>query len=348
MVEQNAKQALAMSDDGIVLELGQTRMRGPRRQALGRSARRPAFPRRNAGNGERGGVMERCLVGLIGCNILKSLSPALHEDAFAAAGIKGHYHLMDFDILGDRTDFARLFEAVRLGGFAGTNITYPFKEAVIPLLDEISPEAKQIGAVNTVVIGRDGRTRGENTDRIGFRRAFEETIGKAAVAGQRAVLVGAGGAGRAIAFALIDLGVATLSIHDKDHSRADNLAAELSAHAASIVFESAPDLASAMRGAAGAVNATPIGMHGYPGIPVPEDLIAAKQWIADAIYTPLETRLIANAKRKGCKVMTGGGMCVHQGAELFRAFTGISPDIARMRALFDRACKERDAKLAAA
>ena len=162
--------------------------------------------------------MDRCLVGLIGCNILKSLSPALHEDAFAAAGIKGHYHLMDLDVLGDRTDFAQLFEAVRIGGFAGTNVTFPFKEAVLALLDEISPEAKQIGAVNTVVIGRDGRTRGDNTDRIGFRRAFEETIGKPAVAGQRAVLVGAGGAGRAVAFALIDLGVAKLSIYDKDQS----------------------------------------------------------------------------------------------------------------------------------
>ena len=292
--------------------------------------------------------MDRCLVGLIGCNILKSLSPALHEDAFAAAGIKGHYHLMDLDVLGDRTDFAQLFEAVRIGGFAGTNVTFPFKEAVLALLDEISPEAKQIGAVNTVVIGRDGRTRGDNTDRIGFRRAFEETIGKASVAGQRAVLVGAGGAGRAVAFALIDLGVAKLSIYDKDQARADNLAAELSGHAPTIVFEAATDLAAAMRGAVGAVNATPIGMHGYPGVPIAEELIAAEQWIADVIYTPLETQLIANAKRKGCRTMTGGGMCVHQAAESFRLFTGISPDIERMRALFDRLVKERDAKLAAA
>ena len=138
-----------------------------------------------------------------------------------------------------------MFEAVRIGGFSGTNVTFPFKEAVLALLDEISPEAKQIGAVNTVVIGRDGRTRGDNTDRIGFRRAFEETIGKASVAGQRAVLVGAGGAGRAVAFALIDLGVAKLSIYDKDQARADNLAAELSGHAPTIVFEAASDLAVA-------------------------------------------------------------------------------------------------------
>jgi shikimate dehydrogenase len=292
--------------------------------------------------------MERCLVGLIGCNILKSLSPALHEDAFAAAGVSGHYHLMDLDVLGDRTDFAHLFEAVRIGGFAGTNVTFPFKETVLQLLDEISPEAKQIGAVNTVVIGRDGRTRGDNTDRIGFRRAFEETIGKASVAGERAVLVGAGGAGRAVAFALIDLGVGSLVVYDKDQSRADNLAAELSGHAPQIKFEAASDLGTAMRGAAGAVNATPLGMHGYSGVPISEDLIAPEQWIADVIYTPLETQLIKNAKRKGCRTMTGGGMCVHQAAESFHLFTGMSPDVERMRALFDRLVKERDAKLFAA
>lgn len=292
--------------------------------------------------------MERCLIGLIGCNILKSLSPALHEDAFAAAGIKGHYHLMDLDVLGDRTDFAHLFEAVRTSGFAGVNVTHPFKEAVIPLLDEASPEAQQIGAVNTVVIGRNGRTRGDNTDRVGFRRAFEETIGVSSVAGKRAAVIGAGGAGRAIAFALIDLGAAHVVIHDKAHERAQTFAAELSSHFNKIRCEAARDVADAVRGAAGAVNATPVGMLGYSGTPIPEDLIASDQWIADAVYTPLETALIASARRKGCVAMTGGGMCVHQAGEAFRLFTGVAPDIARMHALFSKVCAARDAKLAAA
>lgn len=292
--------------------------------------------------------MERCLIGLIGCNILKSLSPALHEDAFAAAGIKGHYHLMDLDVLGDRTNFAQLFEAVRIGGFAGINVTHPFKEAVISLLDEVSPEASEIGAVNTVVIGRDGRTRGDNTDRVGFRRAFEETIGVPAVAGKRATVIGAGGAGRAIAFALIDLGAGHVLVHDKDHERAQTLASELSSHFSKVECEAAKDLTKAMRGTAGAVNASPMGMLGYSGTPIPEELIASNQWIADAVYTPLETQLIASARRKGCAVMTGGGMCVHQAAEAFRLFTGIVPDIARMHALFSKVCAVRDAKLAAA
>jgi shikimate dehydrogenase len=219
---------------------------------------------------------------------------------------------------------------------------------VIPLLDEITPEAKQIGAVNTVVIGRDGRTRGDNTDRIGFRRAFEETVGKTAVAGKRAAVIGAGGAGRAIAFALIDLGAAQIVVHDKDQQRAQTLAAELSGHFNAVQCEAAKDVTDAVRGTAGAVNASPVGMLGYSGTPVPEDVIASNQWIADAVYTPLETQLIASARRKSCAVMTGGGMCVHQAAEAFRLFTGVSPDIARMHALFTRACAARDAKLAAA
>lgn len=112
----------------------------------------------------------RALVGLIGANILQSLSPALHEDAFAAAGIRGHYHLMDLDHYPGR----RLDDQLRAAcnaGFAGVNITYPCKEAALPQLNELSAEARSIGAVNTVAIDRHGRTKGYNTDRTGFRRA---------------------------------------------------------------------------------------------------------------------------------------------------------------------------------
>ncbi|MDQ2953593.1 MAG: shikimate dehydrogenase, partial [Pseudomonadota bacterium] len=168
----------------------------------------------------------RVLVGLIGKNILKSLSPALHEDAFAAAKLRGHYHLMDLDTLAGRR-LGDLLNAARTAGFAGLNVTYPCKEAVIPLLDEVSAEARQIGAVNTVTIERSGRTVGYNTDRIGFRRSFEETLGRAAVEGKRTVLVGAGGAGRAVALALLDLGAASVFIHDKDGARAAALVADL-------------------------------------------------------------------------------------------------------------------------
>lgn len=139
--------------------------------------------------------MRGVLVGLIGSNIQKSLSPVLYEDACAQAGLRGPYHLMDLDLLPGRT-LEGLIHAVCTAGFAGTNVTYPCKEAVLPLLDEVSPEARQIGAVNTVTVDGAGRACGHNTDRVGFRRVFEETFGGDAARGRTVLLVGAGGAGR--------------------------------------------------------------------------------------------------------------------------------------------------------
>src|SRR6185436_14553995 len=153
--------------------------------------------------------MSRMLVGLIGANIGQSLSPALHEDAFAALGMVGHYHLMDVDTLPGRR-LEDLLAAARTAGFAGVNVTFPFKEAVIPLLDEVSPEAAEIGAVNTVVFDPARRSTGHNTDRSGFRAAFLAAFGADAVRGKAVLQLGAGGAGRAVAFALRDLGVASL------------------------------------------------------------------------------------------------------------------------------------------
>src|SRR5436190_12296533 len=156
--------------------------------------------------GHDGAAMSgRMLVGLIGSNIGKSLSPALHEDVFAAAGMVGHYHLMDVSVLSGRR-LEDLLAAARTAGFAGLNITHPFKEAVIPLIDSLSPEAAEIGAVNTVVIDKNGRTMGHNTDRSGFRHAFQDELGEASARDKDILLLGAGGAGRAVAFALMDMG----------------------------------------------------------------------------------------------------------------------------------------------
>lgn len=287
----------------------------------------------------------RALIGLIGANILQSLSPALHEDAFAAAGIRGAYHLMDTDVLGGRS-LADLVAAARTVGFLGVNVTFPFKEAVVPLLDALSPEAAQIGAVNTVVIGGDGRMTGHNTDRIGFRRSFEDNIGTAAVAGKTALLVGAGGAGRAVAFALMDLGVGTLVVHDQDAARASALVDNLTTHFGPKRARLAGDPAAALTEAAGVANATPVGMRGIPGNPVPMAAIEARHWVADVIYTPLETELVLAARAKGARAFGGGGMCVHQAAAAFQLFTGLAPDIERMHGVFRAAAAARDARLA--
>jgi shikimate dehydrogenase len=289
----------------------------------------------------------RVLVGLIGANIQRSLSPALFEDFCAALGRSGHYHLMDTDLLAGRR-LEDLLAAARTAGFAGVNVTYPFKEAVLALLDEVSDEARQIGAVNTVTIDRDGATRGYNTDRTGFRQAFEEKFGREAVAGKIAVQVGAGGAGRAVAFALCDLGVATLLVSDKNESQAAGLVAAVSAHLGPQRCRIERDPVAALATAAGLVNATPVGMTGFPGMPISADPIGPRHWVADVIYSPLETELLKAARARGARVMGGAGMCVHQAVEAYRLFTGLTPDVARLHAAFAKAAATRGRLAAAA
>jgi shikimate dehydrogenase len=283
--------------------------------------------------------MNRMLVGLIGANIQQSLSPALHEDAFAAIGLVGHYHLMDIDVLPGR-HLDELLAAARTAGFAGVNVTFPFKEAVIPRLDAVSEEARQIGAVNTVVIDAAGRTTGHNTDRSGFRAAFIEAFGADAARRQAVLQLGAGGAGRAVAFALRDLGVGSLQVYDVDRERARKLCADVGETARPI---DAPEGAAAT--VAGIVNATPVGMQGHPGLPMPPDVVRAGQFVADVIYTPLETDFLKAAKARGARTMGGGGMCVHQAVDAFRHFTGRTPDIDRMKKTFADAAARRSSAL---
>jgi shikimate dehydrogenase len=286
---------------------------------------------------------KRVLVGLIGADITGSLSPAVHEDAFAALGWVGHYHLMDVSLLKNRK-LDELLAAARAAGFAGVNVTFPFKQAVMPLLDQLSPEAAQIGAVNTVVFDKDGRSHGHNTDRTGFRRAFAETYGEAA-RGQEILVLGCGGAGRAVAYALADLGVRRLMLCDRDGARAQALAADLGrtvgAGRCAIVTE--PEAVAPS--VAGIVNATPVGMKGHDGLPMSPEPIAAHQFVCDVIYTPLETAFLDAARRKGARVMGGAGMCVHQAAEAFALFTGHDADLARMRRTFVAAAERRDRSL---
>jgi shikimate dehydrogenase len=287
--------------------------------------------------------MTKILVGLIGANIMKSLSPALYADAFAAAGISGFYHLMDVEQLPGR-DLPQLLDAAKVAGFVGTNVTFPFKQDVLVLLDKIDREAGQIGAVNTVTIAPNGRTVGYNTDCRGWRLNFEEGLGRASAQDATAVLVGAGGAGRAVAVALMELGVASLVLYDRDTGKSVSLKADLAAQYERCRI--ATDLEREVVAADGVVNATPIGMLGFPGNPVPTSGLRANQWASDVIYTPIETAFIKAAAAKGCRILTGGGMCVHQAAESFRLFVGVEPDVERMHRTFAKALALRDKTMA--
>ena len=289
----------------------------------------------------------RMLLGLIGANIMGSLSPALFADAFDAAGIDGFYHLIDVDRLRERR-LTRLLDAVKTAGFVGANITYPFKQDVLPLLDAIDPEAAQIGAINTVAIGPDGRTTGYNFDRRGWRHSFENTLGPDSARDATVVMVGAGGAGRAVAFALMDLGVAVLVVQDRDGARANALCADLAKCYGAARCRTANNIESEIAAADGVVNATQVGMRGFPGNPVPTSALKSSHWVADVIYTPIDTEFVKAATAKGARVMSGDGMCVHQAIEAFRLFTGVAPDVGRLRRAFAAGYELREAAFGAA
>lgn len=277
---------------------------------------------------------QRLLLGLIGSPIAHSASPAMHEAAARAAGLEAHYHLIEVAGAG-RTDLAVMLEGICRLGFAGVNVTFPYKEAVVPLLNALSPEAEAMGAVNTVVVD-DGRLTGHNTDASGFAAAYR-ALNRAD--GDRPVaLIGAGGVGKAIAFALTSCGVTRLRLFDLERDKAAALARLLERRAD---VEVAGSVAAAVEGAAGIVNGTPLGMLPNRDTPVPTGLIQASQWVADAVYYPLWTPLLVAAQKAGATVMTGRELAIRQALDAFRLFTGVEPSERAMSETFDRIMAER-------
>jgi shikimate dehydrogenase len=268
------------------------------------------------------------LAGLIGSGIQASRTPSLHEREGAEQGLRLVYRLVDLETLGVGAQaLPELLTAAERLGFAGLNITYPCKQAVVPLLHDLSPDAQALGAVNTVVL-RDGRRIGHNTDCSGFAEGFRR--GLPGVARARVVQLGAGGAGAAVAHALLREGVGRLSIKDIDSARAQALAAGLQARFGSGRAEACADLPAAMAEADGLVNCTPVGMAKMPGLPLPADLLRADLWVAEIVYFPIETALLRAARALGCRTLDGGGMAVFQAVGAFALFTGIAPDAERM------------------
>ena len=271
-------------------------------------------------------------VGLIGAGIGFSSSPRIHMDEAASLGIDYRYDLFDLDNEPDgAAALPRLIESAERSGFAGLNITYPCKQTVLPLLDELSDDARMLQSVNTVVFSK-GKRIGHNTDWWGFAENVRRFLAPIAI--HKVVLVGAGGAGAAVAYALLKLGAGALLINDSDSNRAGALAARLAGQFPDRSVAVASDLAVAIRDANGLVHATPVGMTKSPGIAVPEELVQPPLWIADIVYVPLETALLALARERGCRVLNGGGMAVLQAARAFELFTGIAPDIERMLSRF--------------
>ena len=270
--------------------------------------------------------------GLIGRSILSSRSPWLHEQEAKAQGLALSYELFDFTDRGLADEALDRFVKDRsLEGYAGLNVTYPFKQRVIPSLDDLSRNAAMVGAVNTIAM-RDGRLVGHNTDMEGFRDSFAAGLPDAAL--DEVLLLGAGGAGAAVASALLLLGVKCLNVADADADRACALAARLNALLGAHRVR-AVDLESLSTNQIdGIVNATPIGMVAQPGLPITADLIEPRHWVVDIVYFPVETELLKMARAKGCATLDGTGMVIAQAALAFEIITGHAADQQRMRRSF--------------
>lgn len=270
--------------------------------------------------------------GLIGAGIQASLTPAMHMREGAAQGLSYAYELIDLNQRGATpSDLPQLLREAELKGLSGLNITHPCKQLIIPFLDELSDEARDLGAVNTVVL-KGGRRYGHNTDWWGFAESFRRGLPNADLSS--AVQLGAGGAGVATAYAILSLGLRSLTVFDRETERAETLATSMSSLFPDADVRAGRDLASAMKAATGLIHATPTGMEKYPGMPLPAEMLEPRHWVAEVVYFPLETELLAEARRRGCSTLDGGGMAVFQAVGAFRLFTGREPDAARMLAHF--------------
>ncbi|WP_432245311.1 shikimate dehydrogenase [Arthrobacter sp. G.S.26] len=277
---------------------------------------------------------ESYLVGLVGDGVTPSLTPPMHEHEAGLLGLRYLYRPIDLLELGLAGEaVGSLLRSARSLGFNGLNITHPCKQLVLAHLDEISPDARRLGAVNTVVI-RDGRFVGHNTDWSGFAAALAAGLPGAAL--EHVVQLGAGGAGSAVAYALLSAGVRTLDLVDVDPERAAQRAAELAGFFpdSTITGRTTAELPQLMPAADGLVHCTPVGMAAHPGAPLDLELVESRHWVADIVYRPIDTELVRDARAKGCTVLDGGRMAVGQAADAFRIFTGLEPDADRMRSHF--------------
>lgn len=267
------------------------------------------------------------LIGLIGRGIGSSRSPIMHEREGARLGLDYAYRLVDFDRLGlEDAALGAVIAAAEKLGFSGLNVTHPFKQSVVSFLTELAPDAAAIGAVNTVVF-KDGGRIGHNTDSWGFAESFRESMTGCGL--DHVLQLGAGGAGAAVAHALLEMGAAHLALFDTSVNRAEQLAERLNTRFGSRV-DVVAHIDAAFARTSGVVNTTPVGMAKYPGLPFAPRLLSSNQWVAEIIYFPAETPLLQLARELGCRTLSGLGMAVNQALRAFELFTGIKPDKAAM------------------
>jgi shikimate dehydrogenase len=260
------------------------------------------------------------LSGVMGWPVGHSRSPRLHGYWLEQLGIDGAY----VPLAVAPHDFAHVLRALPLMGFRGANVTVPHKEQALILVDEVDPLARRIGAVNTLVVRDDGSIEGRNTDAFGFL----ENLYRGAPAWQPqagpAVVLGAGGAARAVCAALVDAGVPEIRLVNRSLPRAEQVAADIGGMISVMGWD---DAAGALDGAALLVNTTTLGMTGQPPLPIDLAALPTHAVVSDIVYAPLMTELLAAAKKRGNTVVDGLGMLLWQAVPGFEAWFGVRPEV---------------------
>ena len=260
------------------------------------------------------------LAGVLGWPVEHSASPRLHGFWLDHHGVDGAY----VPLAVAPQDLVGCLRALPKLGFAGVNLTVPHKEAALAAIDSLSASARRIGAVNTVVVARDGGLHGDNTDAFGFTENLRALAPRWKGADGPAVVIGAGGAARAVCVALTDLGVAEICVVNRTTARAEALAGGVGGP---INVRPWRERSIALAGARLVVNATSLGMTGQPGLDLDLAALPDGAVVSDVVYTPLETPLLTAAARRGHRVVDGLGMLLHQARPGFAAWFGVEPEV---------------------
>jgi len=269
------------------------------------------------------------LAGVMGWPVMHSRSPLMHNHWFAALGLKGGYVPLAIPPEG----LAAALRALPALGFAGCNLTIPHKQAAMEIVDELDDTARLIGAISCVTVLPDGRLRGTNNDWIGFLGSLREAAPDWTGAEGAAVVIGAGGGARAVAYALQQAGVPDIRLANRSPDRAATLAAEVGAPCRVVDWA---DRAAALAGAALVVNTTSLGMVGNPPLDLPLNLLPPSAIVVDIVYIPLESPLLRQARRRGYRTLNGLGMLLHQAVPAWQAWFGLTPVVTpALRALME-------------
>lgn len=274
----------------------------------------------------------RIRAALVGDGVGPSLTPAMHEREGAALGLDYSYELVDLADVAD-VDLGAVLDDLEARGVEAANVTHPYKQQVLEHVHSRSEAVDQIGSANLVLLGEHRRAC--NTDHSAFRAALEDFLGEARRG--RVLQVGAGGAGLATAYALAVMGFEEVVVHDLDDAAAERVAEGLRAHRPATRFSTTGgELSSRLGAVDGVVHVTPMGMAEHPGTAFAPEELGPEVWIAEVVYRPLETELVARARARGMDVLDGGAMAVGQAADSIEQITGRAPDRARMRAHFEQ------------